>query len=205
VVARIDPTALVEDDVVLGEETSVWDNAHLRGPSRIGRDCIIGGKTYVAYDVTIGDMVKLNAFVYVCAAVTIEDGVMVGAHSVFTNDRFPRATDPDLKELRSSEPDEHTRPTTVRQGATLGARVVVGSDLEIGAWAMVGMGSVVTRTVPAQHLVVGNPARTVGYVCRCGEPFHRGDQPHVEPTACPVCDRRYRVEQGRVQEQDPAA
>ncbi len=192
--ARIHPTALVEDGVQLGEDTSVWDHAHLRGPSRIGRECIVGGKTYVAYDVVIGDRVKLNAFVYVCAAVTIEDGVMVGAHSVFTNDRFPRATDPDLAELRGSEPDEHTRPTVVRRGATLGARVVVGSDLEIGAWAMVGMGSVVTRTVPAQHLVVGNPARTVGYVCRCGEPFHRGDASDVDATACPSCGRRYRVE-----------
>lgn len=204
-VARIHPTALVEDGVELGEETSVWDNAHLRGPSRIGRECIIGGKAYVAYDVVIGDRVKLNAFVYVCAAVTIEDGVMVGAHSVFTNDRFPRATDPDLTELRNSEPDGHTRPTVVRRGATLGARVVVGSDLEIGPWAMVGMGSVVTRTVPAQHLVVGNPARTVGYVCRCGEPFHRGDRADLAPTSCPVCGRRYRVAGGRVLEPETAS
>lgn len=197
-VAHVHPTALVEDGVQLGEGTSVWDHVHLRGPSRIGRECIVGGKTYVAYDVVIGDRVKLNAFVYVCAAVTIEDGVMVGAHSVFTNDRFPRATDPDLTERRGSEPDEHTRPTLVRQGATVGARVVVGSDLEIGAWAMVGMGSVVTRDVPAQHLVVGNPARTVGYVCRCGEPFHRGDESEVEATACPACGRGYRVESGAV-------
>ncbi len=199
---RIHPTALVEDGVRLGEGTSVWDHAHLRGPSSIGRECIVGGKTYVAYDVVIGDRVKLNAFVYVCAAVTIEDGVMVGAHSVFTNDRFPRATDPDLTALRSSDPDEHTRPTVVRQGATLGARVVVGSDLEIGAWAMVGMGSVVTRSVPAQHLVVGNPARTVGYVCRCGEPFHLGADPEVATTACRACGRRYGVERGTVSNED---
>ena len=201
-VARIHPTALVEDGVELGDGTSVWDNAHLRAPTRIGRDCIIGGKTYVAYDVVIGDMVKLNAFVYVCAAVTIDDGVMVGAHSVFTNDRFPRATDPEIETPRGSEPDEHTRPTAVRRGATLGARVVVGSDLEIGPWAMVGMGSVVTRDVPAHHLVVGSPAHTIGYVCRCGEPFHRGDHADVDPTPCPACGRRYRVDQRRVQEQD---
>ncbi len=197
---RIHPTALVEDGVELGDGTSVWDHAHLRGPSRIGRNCIIGGKTYVAYDVELGDMVKLNAFVYVCAAVTIEEGVMVGAHTAFTNDRFPRASDAELTELRSSEPDGHTRPTFVRRGATLGARVVVGSELEIGAWSMVGMGSVVTASVPAHHLVVGNPARTIAYVCRCGEPFRRRSDPDVESAVCRSCGRGYRVERGRVDE-----
>ena len=97
-------TAIVEDGVLLGQGTKVWDNAHVRAGARVGRDCIVGEKTYIAYDVVVGDRCKLNASVYVCAGVTLEDGVMVSAGTVFTNDRFPRATTPDLRALRSSAP-----------------------------------------------------------------------------------------------------
>ncbi len=121
--ARIHPTALVEAGVEIGEGTSVWDDVHVRGPgTTIGRDCIVGEKSYVAYGVTIGDRVKINAFVYVCTAVTIEDGVMLSAGTTFTNDRYPRATTPDLTELRPSDPDDDTLATVVRAGTTVGAR-----------------------------------------------------------------------------------
>ncbi|MGB0952234.1 MAG: acyltransferase [Planctomycetota bacterium] len=199
---RIHPTALVEEGVVLGEGTAVWDNVHLRGPSEIGRDCIVGEKTYVAYGVRIGDRVKINAFVYICNAVTIEDGVMISAGTVFTNDRFPRATTPDLQQLRGSEPDEHTLPTLVKEGATIGARCVIGNDLSIGRFAMIGMGSVVTRSVPDFHLVLGHPARAVGLVCRCGEPLLRFDADAVAPDGplqC-TCGLGYRVSAGAVTE-----
>ena len=126
--ARIHPTALVEDNVTIGEGTSVWDNVHIRHDSRIGEECIIGEKTYVAYGVEIGDRVKINAMVYICNAVTIEDGVMISAGTIFTNDRFPRATTPDLSKLRSSDPDEHTLPTLVREGATIGAAATISND-----------------------------------------------------------------------------
>jgi len=119
--------------------------------------------------VKIGNRVKINAFVYICAAVAIEDGVMISAGTVFTNDRFPRATTSDLKQLRSSEPDEETLPTLVRAGATIGAQCTIGTDLTIGRFAIVGMGSLVTKSVPDFHLVLGNPCRSVGYVCRCGK------------------------------------
>jgi acetyltransferase-like isoleucine patch superfamily enzyme len=154
--------------VHLGSGTSIWDGVHIRHGATIGESCIIGEKTYIAYDVRIGNRCKLNAMVYVCAAVTIEDGVMISASTVFTNDRYPRATTPDLQELRSSDPDEETLPTLVREGATIGANCTIGNDLTIGRFAMVGMGSVVTKSVPDFHLVIGNPARTYAYVCRCG-------------------------------------
>src|SRR5438132_4375263 len=184
---RVHPTADVEKGVELGDATAVWSHVHLRGPSRIGRDCIIGEKTYIAGGVSIGNRVKLNAFVYVCTGVTIEDGVMVSAGTIFTNDRYPRATTPDLAQLRPSEADEHTLPTHVCKGATIGAGAVIGPGIEIGPFAMVGMGSVVSRSVPAHHLVVGQPARGVGYVCRCGE---RIEGP------CAACGRRYRIADG---------
>jgi acetyltransferase-like isoleucine patch superfamily enzyme len=170
---RVHPTALIEDQVQLGPGTSVWDGVHIRRGARLGRQCIVGEKTYIAYDVVIGDLVKLNAAVYVCAGVTIESGVMVAAHTVFTNDLHPRATDPELSAPRSSEPDADTLATTVRQGATIGANCTIGPGIELGAFCMVGMGSVVTDDVKPHALVVGNPARLVGAVCRCGRTVAR--------------------------------
>src|SRR5215210_2418246 len=117
----IHPTAIVEEGVEIGPDTSVWAGVHIRRDARIGRECIVGEKSYIAYGVRIGSRVKINAFVYICYGVTIEDGVMISAGTIFTNDRFPRATTSDLKHLRPSEPDEHTLPTLVREGATIGA------------------------------------------------------------------------------------
>jgi len=148
-----------------------------------------------------------HAFVYICNAVTIEDGVMVSAGTIFTNDRTPRATTPDLLELRTSDPDEHTKPTLVREGATIGARCVIGCDLTIGRFAMIGMGSVVTRSVPDFHLVVGQPAQFAGYVCRCGNVLVRYSGPSViEPqhiTTCSACARAYSIDAGNVHELAP--
>lgn len=167
---RIHATALVEPGVELGEGTSVWDNVHMRGPATIGRDCIVGEKTYVAYGVTIGNEVKINAQVYVCTGVTIADRVMIAAGVIFTNDRYPRAFDPVGGGLADSGPNEDTLSTTVHEGATIGAGAIIGPGLEIGAYAMIGMGSVVTADVPPHALVFGNPARIRGWVCMCGHP-----------------------------------
>lgn len=200
---QVHATALVENGVELGDGTSVWDSVHIRAPARVGRQCIIGEKTYVAYAVSIGDRVKINAFVYICAAVTIESGVLIAAGTVFTNDRYPRATNSDLSCLRGSGPDEHTLPTLVREGATIGAKCVIGCDLEIGRFAMVGMGSVVTRSVADFHLVAGNPAATIGVVCRCGHPildragFEAAKFAEID---CETCGLGYAMQDGRVSE-----
>lgn len=170
---KIHPTAIVEDNVSLGNGTSVWDNAHIRHGTVLGEECIVGGKSTIAYDVRIGHRVKINSAAYICHGVTLEDGVMISAGVIFTNDRFPRATTPDLLQLRDSAPDEHTLQTVVREGSTIGAGAIIGCDLTIGRFAMVGMGAIVTRSVPDFHLVVGSPARSIAAVCRCGEPVHR--------------------------------
>lgn len=190
--SKIHPTALVEDGVKIGEGTSIWDNAHVRGPCEIGRQCIVGGKSYIAYGVVIGDRVKINANVYICTGVTIERGVMISAGTIFTNDRFPRSATADLSELRDSGPDEHTLPTRVCEGATIGAGAIIGCDISIGRFAMVGMGSVVTRTVPDFALVVGSPARIIGYVDRDGEPWIRVNADADCPEAEHTCAHGYR-------------
>lgn len=190
--ARIHSTAIIEENVTLGEGTSIWDNVHIRHGATLGDECIVGEKSYVAYDVKIGNRVKINAMVYICAEVTIEDGVMISAGTTFTNDRFPRATFPDLKTLRPSEPDEHTLATLVREGSTIGAGCIIGNGLEIGRWAMVGMGSVVTRSVPDFHLVIGSPARSIGAVCKCGLLFHRFGDNASGSYAC-ECGLEYQI------------
>lgn len=200
---RIHPTAIIEAGVTLGRGTSVWDNVHIRRDAILGEECIVGEKTHIAYEVRIGNRVKINSMVYICYGVQIEDGVMISAGTIFTNDAFPRATTPDLSQLRSSDPDEETRETLVCAGATIGAGCTIGSKLRIGRFAMVGMGSVVTRSVPDFHLVVGNPARSVGAVCRCGHPiahWQAGEMPRDSDVACQKCESLYRIKAGEVHE-----
>ncbi len=202
---RIHPTAIVERGVSLGRGTSVWDNVHIRHDAATGDECIVGEKTYIAYGVRIGHRCKLNSFVYVCAGVTLEDGVMIAAGTVFTNDKFPRATTPDLSHLRPSEPDDHTQNTTVKAGATIGANCTVGGGITIGRWAMIGMGSVVTKSVPDFALALGSPAVPVGVVCRCGQLLLRhppGSPPADRELHCQECGRRYQFAAGVTTEHD---
>ncbi len=206
--ARIHPTALIEEGVKIGEGSSIWDNVHIRHGAQLGEQCIVGEKTYIAYDVKIGYRVKINAMVYICTAVTIEDGVMISAGTIFTNDRFPRATTPDLKQLRPSEPDDETLATLVCQGSTIGAGCVIGCGLTIGRFAMVGMGSLVTKTIPDFHLVIGRPAVSVGIVCRCGHVvarFSKSAALDAESAACSKCDAKYSIRNGVVNELTPLA
>jgi acetyltransferase-like isoleucine patch superfamily enzyme len=203
---RIHPTAEIEDGVEIGDGTAVWAHVHARGPSTVGRECIVGEKTYIGPGVTIGNLVKLNAMVYLPLGVTLRDGVMIGAGTIFTNDRYPRGTDVAITELRDSGPGEHIFETLVEEGASIGAGCTIGSNIVVGRWSLVGMGTVVARDVKPFHLVVGNPARSIAILCRCGEPVWRF--PHAEPPAsderpCPECGLRYKVHEGDVEELDP--
>ena len=144
--------------------------------------------------------------VYICTGVTIEDGVMIAAGVVFANDRTPRATDPELRSLASSEPDARTTATRVREGATVGSNCTVGPGVTVGRFALVGMGAVVTRSVPDFALAVGNPAAAVGAVCKCGEVLLRHPAkkpPRLRKLACAECGREYLFRAGLVTEADP--
>ncbi len=181
---RVHPTAEVSPDAVIGDGTSIWNQAQVRERARIGAGCIIGKNVYVDSHVVIGDRVKIQNNVSVFHGVTVEDGVFVGPHVCFTNDRMPRAINADGS--AKSDADWEVTPILVRHGAALGANSTILPGVTIGRWAMVGSGSVVTRDVADHELVVGNPARRLGSVCTCGQPLRDVDgSPFSGP--CPAC------------------
>lgn len=169
------PSAEVEDGVSLGSGVKVWHQGQLRRGCRIGEHTQLGKNVFVDEGVHIGARVKVQNNVSVYRGVTIEDDVFVGPSAVFTNDRVPRA-------FGAWE----ISPTVVRRGASIGANATLLCGIEVGEYAMVAAGSVVVRTVPAHALVAGNPARVLGWVCRCGTSLSRDPQP-PETLLCHAC------------------
>lgn len=171
------PTAEVEPDVTLGEGARIWHHCHVRGGSSIGADTQLGKNVYVDAGVDIGDRVKIQNNVSVYLGVTIEDEVFVGPSAVFTNDLFPRAVN-----------DGWTvTPTLVRKGASIGANATIKCGATLGSYSMVGAGSVVTRDVDDHQLVVGNPARPMGWVCECGAVVSRDPMKKPSSFECEKC------------------
>ncbi len=173
--ARIHATATVAASAVVGDRSQIWMHCQIREDVRLGEDCILGKNIYLDSGVQIGHRVKIQNNVSVFAGVTIEDGVFVGPHVCFTNDKVPRAVNPDGS-LKAAT-DWQITDTRVQTGAAIGANSTIVCGVTIGAWAMVGSGSVVTRSVPAYALVYGNPARVQGWVTPSGERarFDAGD------------------------------
>ena len=163
---QIHPTASVEEGAEIGQNTRVWSNVQIRSGARVGRNCNLGRNCFVDLDVTVGDNVKVQNNASLYEGVHVADGAFIGPHVIFTNDRIPRAVNPDGS-VKSTD-DWVLEHTHVGEGAALGAGVVVVTGIAIGAWAMVGSGSVVTKDVPDHALVVGNPARLVGWVSAAG-------------------------------------
>jgi UDP-2-acetamido-3-amino-2,3-dideoxy-glucuronate N-acetyltransferase len=182
----VHPTAEISDAAILGAGTRIWHQAQVRQGACLGANCIVGKGVYIDFDVSIGDNVKIQNGVYVYHGATVEDGVFLGPGAIVTNDKLPRAINPDgtLK----SDADWEVSPILIRRGASIGAGAVVLPGVTVGEFAMVGAGAVVTRDVPAQALVYGNPARSHGYVCRCGRSLQAlGDG----PWKCEDCDELY--------------
>src|SRR5512137_3018681 len=186
---RIHPTAEVSPKADIGEETSIWHQAQVREGARVGKNCIIGKGVYIDAGVFLGDNVKIQNYVSIYHGVTIEDGVFCGPHCVFTNDKAPRATNPDGS-LKATD-DWVLSKTLVRTGAAIGANATIVCGVTIGQWAMIGAGSVVTRDVPDYGLVWGNPARLHGFVCPCGIRLQNTgiEGEHIR-AQCPTCGRQ---------------
>jgi acetyltransferase-like isoleucine patch superfamily enzyme len=195
--ARIQPNADVEPDVGVGPGTSVWHRAQIRTGARIGRDGVIGRDVFIDEGVTLGDRVKVQNGALIYQGVTVDDGVFIGPGAILTNDRRPRALNASGGLARAV--DWTVSPIHIAAGASIGAGAIVVAGCAIGSFAMVGAGSVVTHDVPAHALVAGNPARSIGWVCVCGErlvdPAGRRSSatPYTtdQDLSCPTCDRRF--------------
>jgi len=176
----------VAEDAELGSGTKVWHLAQVREGARIGDECILGKGAYVGEGVRLGNRVKVQNGASIYPGATVEDGVFVGPHVCFTNDRHPRAINADGS-LKSAEDWDHGK-ILVRQGASLGAACVLIAGVTVGRWAMVGAGAVVSHDVPDHALVAGNPARRIGSVCVCG---HRLREEGAARLSCPHCGAAY--------------
>ncbi len=188
----VHPTADVSPRAHIGEGTRIWHQAQVREGARIGRECILGKNVYIDHDVVIGDRVKIQNNVSVYYGVHIEDGVFVGPHACFTNDKWPRAINPDGSLKR--EADWQVTPTVIKYGASIGAGAVILSGITVGRFAMVAAGAVVTHDVPDHGLVAGVPARLRGYVCTSGhtaQEMERTDDTIL--LSCPVCGEQFRA------------
>lgn len=173
------PTALVESSQI-GRGTRIWAFAHVMNGAQIGEECNICGHVFVESKVRIGNHVTVKNGVALWDGVVLNDWVFVGPNAVFTNDKNPR--------VAYHKAPEQFLSTIVREGASIGANVTVVCGIEIGRHAFIGAGAVVTRSVPDHAVMIGNPARQVGYMCECGEKVHPG-------VPC-TCGRLYAISGG---------
>lgn len=168
----IHPSAEVSKQTKIGDGTKIWNLAQIRENCEIGKNCNISKNVYIDTKVVVGNGVKIQNNVNVYSGVIIEDEVFLGPSMTFTNDFYPRAFSADWEITK----------TYVKKGASIGANTTIVCGNIIGEYAMVGAGSVVTKNVPAYALVVGNPARQIGWVCECG---HKLDSNYM----CTFCSR----------------
>ena len=171
----VHPTTETDENVTIGKGTKIWHFCHILSGSNIGEHCNIGQNVAIGPDVTIGDGCKIQNNVSVYKGVTLEDGVFCGPSMVFTNVYNPRAEIRKMNQLK---------PTLVKKGATIGANATIICGVTIGQYALIGAGAVITKDIPNHALVVGNPARQKGWVCRCGEKLDND-------LKCAECGKKY--------------
>lgn len=179
---QIHPSAIVDDGAEIGDGSRVWHFVHVCGKAKIGKNCSLGQNVFVGNDVTIGNNVKVQNNVSVFDAVRIEDDVFCGPSMVFTNVYNPRSA--------IVRKDEY-RETFVRKGASLGANCTIVCGSTVGEYAFVGAGAVINRDVAPYALMVGVPARRVGWMCQCGVQLPKA---RLGEVSCTACDRTYRLE-----------
>src|SRR5262245_23814544 len=179
-------SSYVDDGAVVGAGTKIWHFCHVMSGARIGSRCNIGQNVVVSPEVVIGDNVKIQNNVSVYTGVILENDVFCGPSMVFTNVINPRS--------HVSRKDEYRR-TLVRRGATLGANCTVVCGHTIGRYAFVGAGTVVTKDVPDFALVLGNPGRLAGWMCKCGVKL-TADVTPPRAAQCPTCGSRYACDDG---------
>jgi acetyltransferase-like isoleucine patch superfamily enzyme len=189
---RIHPSASVSERAQIGAGTQIWNQSQVREHALIGRDCVIGKDVYVDFGVEIGDRVKIQNGAQIYHGTRIETGVFVGPGVIITNDKNPRAINPDGS-LKGPD-DWELGHVHLAYGASVGAGAILLPGIRVGRFALIGAGAVVVRSVPDHCLVVGNPARAVAYVCSCAT--------KLKPVSaagdfeCPRCGEEYQFEGG---------
>ena len=186
----VNPHAVVDDNVEIGEGTKIWHFSHVQSGSKIGKKCVLGQNVNVANDVIIGNFVKIQNNVSVYEGVELEDYVFCGPSMVFTNILDPRCKYPQVGK-------EFYIKTLVKEGASLGANSTVVCGHTIGKFAFVGAGAVVTKDIPDYALVVGNPARVVGWVSEAGKKL-KFDEKGI--AFCEKSNKKYKLENNKVSE-----
>jgi len=184
-------SSYVDEGATIGEGTRIWHFCHVMPGAVIGERCSLGQNVVVMPGTRLGNNVKVQNNVSIYEGVVLEDDVFCGPSCVFTNVTNPRAHVPRRHEFRS---------TVVKRGASIGANATILCGVTVGEYAFIGAGAVVTSDVPAHALMVGVPARRVGWMCQCGERLHPGDR----PVRCEACGTTYHQEQGELRMIDPA-
>ena len=180
-------SSYIDDGVEIGSGTKIWYFSHILKGSKIGKNCKIGQNVAIGPNVTIGNGSKIQNNVSVYEGVTLEDDVFCGPSMVFTNVFNPRSAIPRMKEVR---------PTLVKKGATIGANATIICGHTIGMYSFIGAGAMVTRDVPDYALLVGNPGRISGWMCKCGEKLYSNNDKMI----CEVCGKVYVREKEKVAE-----
>ena len=168
-------TAIIDDDVIIGDNTRIWHWSHIMSNVKIGMDCNIGENAFLESGVVLGNNVKVKNNVAIYTGVVCKDNVFLGPNCVFTNVSNPRSFINRKNEFKT---------TIIEEGATIGANATIICGHNIGKYAFVGAGSVVTKDVPDYTMVVGNPAKFYSYVCRCGNKLDKN-------LFCESCKKQY--------------
>ncbi|KAA8978329.1 acyltransferase [Halospina sp. K52047b] len=189
---KVHDTAIVDEGAQIGEGSRVWHWVHICGGAQIGRNCSFGQNVFVGNKVTIGDNCKVQNNVSVYDNVHLEEGVFCGPSMVFTNVYNPRS----LIERKDEYVD-----TIIRKGASLGANCTIVCGVTVGEFAFIGAGAVINKDVPAYALMVGVPAKQIGWMSEYGEQLDLPLNGNAE-TACPHTGARYTLRDGRVQKED---
>lgn len=192
----IHPLAHVERGAAVGRGTQIWQFSIVKKGAHVGKNCNIGAHCYIEAGSHVGDGVTLKNEVALWEGVWLSSGVFIGPNAIFTNDVYPRSQR--IPELRAHFQSAKTilASTEVGYGATIGAGAMVLAGVTIGRFATVGLGAVVTKSVLDHALVVGNPARQIGWVCECGLPL-RGNKSVLR--RCELCRKEYKASNHKLQ------
>lgn len=188
----IHPTAEVDENTSIGKGTKIWHQAQIMPGVIIGENCKIGKGVYIDSGVKVGNNVKIQNYVSVYKGVTVEDDVILGPHMTFTNDLYPRAFNDDYIIYE----------TLIKKGSAVGANATVVCGVTLNEYSMVAAGAVVLSDVPPYTLVVGNPGRITGYVCKCGKRLEVEKLPNQKirsnSVACKSCNLTYEFQIGLI-------